>query len=57
MYKGVDVREKSHTYTGGLQYLKYYIKIEINSKFIISLKQTELINEKKWLNVEAAMNG
>ena len=47
IYKGVDVREKSHTYTGGLQYLKYYIKIEINSKFNISLKQTELINEQK----------
>jgi len=31
---------------GGLQYLKYYIKIEKNFKFSISLKHTELINKK-----------
>jgi hypothetical protein len=48
IYKGVDVREISHSH-GGLQYLKYYIKIEKNSKFNISLKQTELFNEKNGL--------
>jgi hypothetical protein len=41
----------------GLQYLKYYIKIEKNSTFFMSPKQTEQINKKKWLNVDAAMNG
>jgi len=41
----------------GLQYLKYYIKIEKNSTFYMSPKQTEQINKKKWLNVDAAMNG
>ena len=40
---------------GGIQYLRYYIKIEKKSTFYISPKQTQLI--KKWLNVEAAMNG
>ena len=41
----------------GLQYLKYYIKIEKNSTFYMSPKQTEQINKNKWLNVEATMNG
>jgi hypothetical protein len=41
---------------GGLQYLKYYIKIEENSTFYMFPKQTEQIN-KKWLNVNGAMNG
>ena len=41
---------------GGLQYLKYYIKIKKNSTFYMFPKQTEQIN-KKWLNVDAAMNG
>ena len=54
IYIGVDVREKSHTYT--VQYLKCYIKVDKNSTFYISPKQTGnfLI---KWPNVEAAMNG
>ena len=41
IYIGVDVREKSHTYT--VQYLKCYIKVEKNSTFYISPKQTEEI--------------
>ena len=41
---------------GGLQYLKYYIKIEKNSTFYMFPKQTEQIN-KKWLNVNGAMHG
>ena len=41
---------------GGLQYIKYYIKIEKNSTFDMSPKQTEQIN-KEWLNIDAAMNG
>jgi hypothetical protein len=35
---------------------KYYIKIEKNSNFYMSPKQTEQIN-KKWLNVNGAMHG
>ena len=31
----------------GLQYLKYYIRIERNSTFYMSPKQTEQINKKK----------
>ena len=43
---------------GGLQYLTYYIKIEENSTFYMSPIQAEQINKKKrWLNVDAAMNG
>ena len=42
---------------GSLQYLKYYIKIETNSTFYMSQKQTEQIDKKKCLNVDAAMNG
>ena len=41
---------------GGLQYLKYYIKIEKHSTFYMSPKQTEQINQK-WLNIDAAVNG
>jgi hypothetical protein len=41
IYIGVDVREKSHTYT--VQYLKCYIKVEKNSTFYIFPKQTEEI--------------
>ena len=41
----------------GLQYLKYYIKIEKTSTFYMSPKQTEQINKHKWLNVDAEMNG
>ena len=32
---------------GILQYLKYYIKIDKNSTFYMSPKQTEQINKKK----------
>jgi hypothetical protein len=46
---------KSPHLHGGLQYLKYYIKIEKNSTFYMSRKQTEQINQK-WLNIDAAMN-
>jgi hypothetical protein len=41
----------------GLQYLKYYIKIEKTSTCYMSPKQTEQINKHKWLNVDAEMNG
>ena len=42
---------------GDLQYLKYYIKIEKNTTFYMSQKQTEQIDKKKCLNVDAAMDG
>ena len=41
IYIGVDVRQKSHTYT--VQYLKCYIKVEKSSTFYISPKRTEEI--------------
>jgi hypothetical protein len=52
-YKGLGkCKEIPHLHVG-LQYLKYYIKIEKNSTFYMSPKQTEQINKKKWLNVDA----
>ena len=57
IYKCRCKGESPHLH-GGLQYLKYYmyIKIEENSTFYMSLKQTEQINQT-WLNIDAAMNG
>ena len=57
IYIGADIRGESTHLHRGLQYLKYYIKIEKNSTFYMSPKQAEQINKKKWLNVDAAING